>query len=198
MRRSHGEAAENRVEALEEQQIRPGTSGYQRARALYLAAFPMEERFPFPMLWLVSLKKAVRLTGYYEAGQFLGFTHTVDTGRYLYLSFFAVDPSLRSRGLGGQILERLRAQYPGRDMVVEVEPPEEAAENAGQRQRRMDFYLRNGFHDLNRHITGGGVRYTILSTGTDLDRNEYFRIFKLLNIRFLAAGARIGRRLWRG
>ncbi len=186
------------MEALEERQIRPGTPGYQKARELYLAAFPLEERFPFPVLWLVSLKKAVRFTGYYEGDRFLGFTHTVDTGRYLYLSFFAVDPAIRSQGLGGQILEHLQAQYPGRDMVVEIEPPEEAAENADQRRRRMDFYLRNGFHDLNRHITGGGVRYTILTTDTDLDRNEYFKVFRILGIGLLVITARIQRKLSQG
>ena len=30
--------------------------------------------------------------------------------------------------------------------------------------------------------TGGGVRYTILTTDTDLDRNEYFKVFRILGI----------------
>ena len=109
-----------------------------------------------------------------------------------------MDPALRSRGIGAGILDRLRARYPGRDLIVEVEPPEEESENALQRQRRMDFYLRNGFHDLNRHVTGNGVRYTVLSTGTELDSGEYWRIFQIFPIGPLSRAARLQKRWERG
>lgn len=159
----------------------PCTPTYRRVRKLFLEAFPPEERRPFWSLWLLSvLKRAVSLRAWLLDGTFCGFTLTVCTDVYLYISFIAVSPEVRSRGCGTRILDALKESY-GKPVLVEIEAPEEGAENQTQRLRRREFYLRNGFSPLNREITGRGVRYELLSTGADYDREAYMAIFPHLS-----------------
>lgn len=161
----------------------PGTKTCREVKRLYLSAFPAEERYPFGRLWLLSvLKSRVALRAYGDGDAFCGFTLTVDSGKYLYISFIAVAPEVRAKGYGTQMLGLLRREYPGRAMLVEVEAPREDAPNYIQRVRRMDFYRKNGFYDLDRTITGRGVTYALLSTDTDFDREAYWKIFDQMSL----------------
>ena len=131
--------------------IFPGTRRFRQARRLYRAAFPAAQRRPFLSLWLLSVcKPAVSLRVYLDGTCFCGFSYTVTTEKYLYISFLAVDPALRSRGYGAQMLTLLRQQAPGRALLAEVERPEPESPNYAQRVRRVEFYRRNGFHTLDR------------------------------------------------
>lgn len=161
--------------------VLPLSRTYRRVRKLYLEAFPPEERRPFWSLWLLSaLRKAVSLRAYAEEGNFCGFSLTVCTDVYLYISFLAVSPEIRSRGCGTAILDDLRKTF-GKPILVEIEAPEAGAANQAQRVRRRAFYLRNGFVPLDREITGRGVRYELLSTSRDYDRAAYMAIFPHLS-----------------
>lgn len=157
-----------------------------------MSAFPKEERQPLLRLWLLSaLRPRVALTVYYEGETFCGFTLTVNSEKYLYISFIAVNPALRSQGIGGKILRQLQERYPGKSMLVEVETPSEGAENELQREKRMRFYMRNGFYDLNRSITGRGVTYSVLATDRDYDREAYLKIFEELSLGIRAVFQRL-------
>lgn len=56
----------------------------------------------------------------------------------LFLEHFAVDPRLRGAGLGGRMLEALKAHSDTR-LVLEAEPP-----ISDWARRRLDFYARHG------------------------------------------------------
>ena len=160
----------------------PGTKYYREVKRLFLSAFPPEERRPLRNLWLLNvLRPQVALRAYREGDAFCGFTLTVDSEKYLYLSFIAVSPALRGRGCGSEIIGQLRREYPEKALLVEVEAPDEQASNCDQRKKRIEFYRRCGFVDLDRTITGRGVTYRILSTDPDFDRAAYRKIFTYLS-----------------
>lgn len=160
----------------------PGTKRYREVKRLFLSAFPPEERRSLLTLWLLNaMRPQVALRSYREADRFCGFSLTVDSEKYLYLSFIAINPALRGQGYGSKILEQLRREHPQQALLVEVEAPDETAENCAQREKRIEFYRRNGFADLDRTITGRGVTYRLLSTDPDFDRAAYQRIFSYLS-----------------
>lgn len=155
----------------------PGTRTYREVRRLYLSAFPPEQRHPFVRLWLLSvLKPTVRLQAYRDGDRFCGFTLTVNGEKYLYICFIAVNPDLRSRGCGSQILALLRQQS-SKPLLVEAEAPEVGTANYTQRVQRIDFYRKNGFYDLDRTITGRGTTFALLSTDAAFDREGYWELF---------------------
>lgn len=64
------------------------------------------------------------------------------------LEYMAVEPSLRSRGLGARLfaacLADARQANPRAKVLIELDDPAEPASDGAQRARRMRFYLRLG------------------------------------------------------
>ncbi len=73
-------------------------------------------------------------------GERAGLITTWNFGKFIYVEHFAVEPSLRGRGVGSRVLEELRG-VSGLPVLLEVEP-ESVSEEAC---RRIRFYQRSGF-----------------------------------------------------
>jgi GNAT superfamily N-acetyltransferase len=150
-------------------------------RRLYHTAFPKEEQMPWWLLRLISLRRDMGVSGFYEGGRLRGLTVSVPTEEMLFLLFLAVDDSCRGQGWGSAILKQLKAEYPGRTIVLNVERLDPAAENYDQRLRRMGFYKKNGFFDTGFDIDEVGGTFRVLSTEPELDVDAYLRVFAKLS-----------------
>lgn len=162
----------------------PGSRSCREVKKLYEAAFPPEERYPFLRMLLMSiLNPNVDLLAYEQEGAFCGFTMTASSGKYLYINFIAVNPELRSGGIGSGILELLKERFPDQALLVDVETPAVGTENYDQRLSRLSFYERNGFYDLERSISGKGGAYMLLSTDREYRRQDYLDVFQELSLK---------------
>jgi GNAT superfamily N-acetyltransferase len=79
--------------------------------------------------------------------------------------YFAVLPELRGQGKGQEILTTLIEKYKGKTCVLDMESPRQECSNKAQRERRHDFYLRNGFRDTNLYKKFDVVEMTIMMMG---------------------------------
>ena len=108
--------------------------------ALYMSAFPPEERRPFSeIVALTESSPCFSLLLLREAGHAVGFLSYWQWERLAYIEHFALSPDCRGRGLGSSALAAFCASV-GCPVVLEVEPP--TAEAA---RRRIAFYRRAGF-----------------------------------------------------
>ena len=80
----------------------------KEAKAIYLEAFPKEERLPWWLLRLNATRQGIDITGWLEDGQLRGITVSVTEGGLHFLLFFAIHPQFRGRGYGSAILEALK------------------------------------------------------------------------------------------
>ena len=151
----------------------------RQAKQLYLEAFPKEERLPWWVLWLNSLRQGIDLTAFVEDGAMVGFTASVTTARMHFLLFFAVPETSRGCGHGSAILAQLQQHHQAVTLNVELLDPE--AENYPQRQRRFRFYGRNGFFDTGYHVWEVGGKFRVLATTPSLDLDAYREIFRKLS-----------------
>lgn len=162
----------------------PGTTTFRLVKNLYYTSFPAEEQLPFGRIALLSvLKPSVDLLAYYDGTVFCGFSFTVRTGKYLYINFFAVEPSLRSHGYGAQMMQLLRKCYP-MEMVCDVKAPVEGTDTFELDQRRITFWSSNGFDFFDNEYTitnPCGVKYYICATASPFDRMAYRGIFDHLS-----------------
>ena len=152
----------------------------RQARAIYLEAFPKEERLPWWLLRLNATRKGIDVTGWLEADILRGLTVSVTVDGMHFLLFFAIAAESRNQGYGSAILEHLKQNHD--TVVLNVEPLVEDAPNLAQRQRRFGFYRRCGFHDTYHHVWEVGGMFRVLSTKETLDISAYKKIFRKLSL----------------
>lgn len=150
----------------------------KKVKALYLEAFPREERLPFFILLWNARRKGIDLDAWLADGKFCAMTASVTVEDLHFLLFFAVDAGCRGCGHGSGVLQQLRSSYD--TVVLNVEPLLEDAPNLEQRKRRFAFYGRNGLVDTGYHVWEVGGMFRVLSTTPQLDVHAYRKIFKKL------------------
>lgn len=155
---------------------------YGELKALFHRAFPENERFPLWALRLMALRRGMDFWAYYDAGAFCGFSFTARTERMAFVLYLAVNDKLRSRGYGSAILERMKADLGGVPVALNVEPPDPAAENAPQRERRIRFYERNGFRDTGLKIEDYTGKYLVLSTAAEFSTEDYLSVLRRMSL----------------
>jgi len=141
---------DGRVSARVVRLLAPGSltdSLAESVERIYVVSFPPEERGPFADLRreIAAGLRRLWVTGtgaQRDAAD--GFAVTVDLDRddgAVLLEYLAVDPQLRSSGIGSALLQRLVSDS-GVPIVLEVEDPADGDDL--DRRRRLDFYRRGG------------------------------------------------------
>ncbi len=165
----------------------------QALRQLYHTAFPKYEQMPWWLLRLLSLRRDIGVDGYYDGTQMCGLTFSVSTDRVLFILFLAVNDRCRGQGWGSAILTKLKEEYPGRTIVLNVELLDPGADNYDQRLRRMRFYGKNGFFDTGYDVDEVGGTFRILATQAELDVDAYLGAFAKLSFGWWKPYVRKGR-----
>ena len=146
----------------------------QYAQQLYQQAFAAEDRFPFWSLRLFSLRAAIRFDAIADKGnQPIGFVYLIRGEGLLFVLYFAVDAQCRSQSYGSRIIVALEQQYPSDTIVLDIRAPDAAAADALQRQKRLDFYLRNGFQIAPYQWVEEAERYAVLYKGNSFNPQSF-------------------------
>ena len=157
-----------------------------QVKALYESAFPANERIPIKHLLDNKIKREFWAFFDKEDGEnaaapkFCGFSNSITHGSIKNIIYFAVIPELRSRGYGSQILQAIRRQHPNTRIVVDIEVEEDSkdAEELERRNRRRDFYQRNGFDASPFDYVWQGEHYRLLSAGGTVTEKEFRDFWK--------------------
>jgi ribosomal protein S18 acetylase RimI-like enzyme len=117
---------------------------FEIIKCLYLSAFPPNERREYAELvnQLYAENCVVNLIT--DNRQIAGFFIFWDFGDFTFLEHFAIETELRGQGIGERVLVLFKENVK-KPIFLETEPP-----NNEMNKRRVNFYLRNGFHLLNR------------------------------------------------
>ena len=155
-----------------------------QVKALYESAFPANERIPIKHLLDDKIKREFWAENTADentaAPKFCGFSNSISLGDITNIVYFAVVPELRSRGYGSQILQVIRRQHPDTRIVVDIEVEEDSkdAEELERRNRRRDFYQRNGFDPSPFDYVWQGEHYRLLSAGGIVTEKEFRNFWK--------------------
>lgn len=144
-------------------------------KKLYREAFPLRERIPFSKLLKLQKNGIIRILAAYENGEPCGVAVACTGSKSVLLMYLAVDGNKRGQGLGSKIMPALCDTFPRRNLLLEIEKPDESKPMT---VRRKEFYLRCGLHDAGVDILLAGVPMEILMTGDgEFDKYEYIGIY---------------------
>ena len=144
-------------------------------KKLYREAFPLRERIPFSKLLKLQKNGIIRILAAYENGEPCGLAVACTGSKSVLLMYLAVDGNKRGQGLGSKIMPALCDTFPRRNLLLEIEKPDESKPMT---VRRKEFYLRCGLHDAGVDILLAGVPMEILMTGDgEFDKYEYIGIY---------------------
>lgn len=137
-------------------------------KKLYMNSFPKNERFPFWLLKHCSKEKNVVFNVILEGNKLIGMEYIIHYENISYLMYLAVDKSQRDKGYGSQILKDLSQEY--NTIILSIEKANKDVKD--DKQKRKDFYLRNGFNETNKFIQDNEVEYEVLCTNKEYDITE--------------------------
>lgn len=136
-------------------------------------AIPEEERNSLEDLFSTGADGNLEILGIYADGEPVGFLVVRKYKRICYLAYLAVQNDLRSQGIGSKALRGLTERNPGCCTVVEFEAPRPDSDPEDLRQRRKDFYLRNGFYETGWYTFYDGTEFEIGCSGQDFDAEAF-------------------------
>ena len=102
-------------------------------------------RIPIWVLNLLSKKRNVNFNAWYDNGEFCDITYTIESKKMIFLLYFAVNARQRSKGYGSLIIHELKQIAGGREIILNVEKPDQSSENNMQRVQRIAFYKKTAF-----------------------------------------------------
>ena len=91
----------------------------------------------------------------------------------LYLAYLAVDSALRSKGIGGRALKELVSNNADHMIVVEYEAPDPFSTDNELKNRRKEFYKRNGFCETGYLTFYDDTEFEIGCAGLEFDADLF-------------------------
>ncbi len=148
---------------------------------LYQSAFPPEERKPFSLIERKAAMGEMEILLIRERGKPIGFAILAYGEHLVLLDYFAISEKWRSQGYGSAALELIQELYGDRQLFLEIEKPEKTADQVlDMRQRRKEFYLRNGLLETGIDLEMFGVKMELLSTQPGLTFEECAVLYRSL------------------
>lgn len=139
-------------------------------KELYIEAFPKEERYPFYIIKKCAKNPNVEFYGIYDKEKFVGLSYLLRYEDTIFLFYLAVNKNFRGNGYGAKILSDLLQMYSDKKVILCVERPDKNIQDL--KNRRKDFYLRNGFYTTNKFTEDIGVEYEVLCSDKKYVINE--------------------------
>jgi len=146
---------------------------------LYHRAFPRSEKKPVSMIRRMQKKGTTDVWYLEQNGRFVGLAATINSPRIVLVDYLAIHDKSRDHGNGSQALKKLREQYTGRGVFVEIECLYEDADNYEERCRRKQFYLRNGMTEMHTTARLFGVDMELLGYDCQLNYEEYREFYRI-------------------
>lgn len=168
--------------AIREKRVTTKLPEYQYISQLMKTAFPKNEQFPLWLLRLLAVRKNINFQAFFDEELFCGILYTAENEKYIFVLYLAVNDKIRSKGYGSQILQWLK-QSTEKTIVLNVEAVDSNAFNFKQREKRIEFYQKNGITDTGYLFTDKDEKYYVLSSDAEhFSVKEYCSLLKWFSL----------------
>lgn len=93
------------------------------------------------------------------------------------LDYFAVSKEIRQKGYGSKMLTWIKDNPDINELIVESEDPEygDSPEETRIREKRLDFYKKNGFIKRKTKVSLGGVAFNLMTLTDKLSEKDLLK-----------------------
>ncbi len=152
-------------------------SGLEELKTLYDSSFPDDERIPFRHL-LNTLDDDRIMMAYYDNAILAGMSFVFLNDDLVYLSYICVAPELRDQGYGSRIIQQFIDQYPDKSFILDIEEVKPDTPGWQMRQKRKNFYLRNGFKESGIFYHIYNVDYELLTCNGPVTQKQWHALIR--------------------
>jgi GNAT superfamily N-acetyltransferase len=163
---------------LKAERVTHASSGIEEVRAVHQSVFPKEEQVPLWVLLWRARRKGIDFIKFSDGDTFVGYTYTISHLDLVYVFFLAVNPAAQSKGYGSRILQHIEETHPKSRLVLEIEDPEQSADNSKQRWSRKAFYQKNGYESMGLKTREGHVVYEMLAKNGTCTSAEFTALMR--------------------
>lgn len=149
---------------------------------IYEKSFPITEMRSLTNLRSVMQGEHCRVVAYHDMGEVIGFIIFWEYAEFVYIEFFATNPSMRNGGYGAYILRDFIAEHGNKPLILEIDGMSDEIS-----KRRCGFYQREGFvlNDFVHRPTAYNdkslhLEMHIMTYGDKISEKEYLRFNKRL------------------
>lgn len=167
---------------LKTEKVTENNMFFDKINALAKEAFPPEEYLDPKKLVEMTKSGDTDFFALKDDGRFVGFMVIKLYADMEYLFFLAIEKDLRSKGYGKRALETIKSLYPNKKKVVDFEMVDGNAENYVQRQKRREFYLKNGYDETGLFLSYLGVDYEVFCMEKDFEEETFKAMMKTIKI----------------
>lgn len=140
---------------------------------LYFLAFPREERRPMKVLDRLSAKNKLQVKIIFLDNKPIGLVVFSLFEDILWIDYLAIDPRIRSKGLGKKVLDYFKENYADYRIFVEVETPDLDTDPDDEKNKRVKFYEKNGFSPCHVRARVFGCDFSLYSINGRVSYEEY-------------------------
>ena len=144
-------------------------------KALYYEAFPEVERKPFHYMETLCASGKMEILAVVDNGEFIGLVINMLSNQAALLDYFAISPEKRGGGYGSRALRLVLDRFKDKPLIFEIEKQDPSAENAVDRKRRKDFYLRNGVKETGLLVNVYHTDFELLTQDGNLTFDLYLK-----------------------
>lgn len=151
----------------------------KQIKYLYRFAFPKNERAPLFFLFQKAKQERNFFYAVVDKGEFVGLVYTIQNERMVYVFFLAIIEEKQGNGYGTKTLSLIKEMYPDCVIILAIEDTADRnADNYAQRMKRLGFYERNGFRQLQVRVNEAGVVYELLGTESGITQADFLSLMK--------------------
>ena len=151
----------------------------RQIKHLYKAAFPKCEQAPLFFLFHKIREKSNTFYAVIDEKDFIGLVYTIQNKEMVYVFYLAITEEKRGNGYGSKVLSLVKDMYPDSLIILAIEDTaDKNADNYEQRIKRLGFYERNGFNQLNIRVNEAGVIYELLGTKKGITQSDFLNLMK--------------------
>lgn len=149
-------------------------------------AFPDIERLELEDMFRVAECMDAEVIGIYDGPEAaarsddaapIGFFMSERNGDCVYINYFAMDETVRGKGLGSEALKMILEYFGDVQVTLDFEIPEDGKDDRELRARRRNFYLRNGFFATGFYSVLRGVRFEVAANRKSFDEGRMNGLF---------------------